>query len=47
MAGSTIGEHTHKGLDFKVASNIFLAWLVALLATAAMAAQIYLLINSI
>jgi phosphate/sulfate permease len=30
-----------------VASNIFLAWLVTLPATAAMAALIYLLINTI
>jgi PiT family inorganic phosphate transporter len=45
VAGSTIGEHTHKGLNFKVASNIFLAWLVTLPATASMAAVLYLLIE--
>ena len=45
VAGSTIGQHTHKGLNFKVASNIFLAWLVTLPATAAMAALIYLLLG--
>ena len=47
VAGSTVGEHTRKGLDFKVASNIFLAWLVTLPATAAMAVLIYLLINTL
>ena len=45
VAGSTIGQHSHKGLNLKVASNIFLAWLVTLPATAAMAALIYLLIG--
>jgi PiT family inorganic phosphate transporter len=45
VAGSTIGQHTHKGLNLKVASNIFLAWLVTLPATAAMAALIYLLLG--
>lgn len=47
MVGSTIGQHTHKGLNLKVASNIFLAWLVTLPATAAMAALIYFLLGSI
>ena len=47
VAGSTIGQHTHKGLNIKVASNIFLAWLVTLPATAAMAALIYLLLGLI
>jgi PiT family inorganic phosphate transporter len=47
VAGSTIGQHTHKGLNLKVASNIFLAWLVTLPATAAMAALIYLLLGII
>jgi PiT family inorganic phosphate transporter len=47
VAGSTIGQHTHKGLNIKVASNIFLAWLVTLPATAAMAALIYLLLGPI
>jgi inorganic phosphate transporter, PiT family len=45
VAGSTIGEHTRKGLNFKVASNIFLAWIVTLPATASIAAVIYLLIE--
>ncbi|HET7270309.1 MAG TPA: anion permease [Rubrobacter sp.] len=43
VAGSTIGEHTRQGLNFKVASNIFLAWIVTLPATASMAAVVYLL----
>jgi len=47
VAGSTIGQHTHKGLNLKVASNIFLAWLVTLPATAAMAAPIYLLLGMV
>ena len=45
VAGSTIGQHTHKGLNLRVASNIFLAWLITLPATAAMAALIYLLLG--
>ncbi len=45
MAGSTVGQHTHKGLNLKVASNIFLAWLVTFPATAVMAALIYLLLG--
>jgi inorganic phosphate transporter, PiT family len=47
VAGSTIGQHTHKGLNLRVASNIFLAWLVTLPATAAVAALIYLLLGLI
>lgn len=45
VAGSTIGQHTRKGLNFKVVSNILLAWLITLPATAAMAALIYLLVG--
>jgi PiT family inorganic phosphate transporter len=45
VAGSTVGQHTHKGLNLKVASNIFLAWLVTLPATAAIAALVYLLLG--
>lgn len=47
VAGATIGEHTRKGLNFKVASNIFLAWIVTLPATALMAALIYFIVASL
>lgn len=45
VAGATVSEHTHKGLNGKTVSTIVLAWLVTLPAAALLAALTYFTIS--